>query len=300
MKTARHLTLLLFLAATPALADTPIQLQHAASPSVHVSISNTVGDVHVTGWDRNEVQVTGDLGNGARPLAITGDDSHLEIKVQPKGGGGWFNWNSSNSMGSTTLDVHVPVGASLHVNVVSSSAAIDGLRGGSIKLDSISGRVRIDARTPSLEVDSVSGGVTFSGHADHADLQTVSGDIVAPSIGLDASLQTVSGHIQAGGGPWKQFKLSTVSGDANVNGSMAPDGQIDIDSMSGDIDLRLPTDLSSTIHASTFSGDLHSDFGTPKTSQHGPGSSLVVTVGQGNGSVKAETFSGDLRIHKQN
>lgn len=299
MKTTRHLSLLLCLAAGPALADTPIQLQHAATPTTRVSITNTVGEVRVTGWNRNQVEVTGDLGSGTRPLAITGSDDNLVIKVRPQGGGGWFNWNSNSDMGPTTLDVHVPVGASLHVDVISASTDIQGMRDGAIKLNSISGRLRIDARTPRLEVDSVSGGIAFSGHADRADLQTVSGDILAPSLGGSADLQTVSGHIQAGGGPWKQFKLSTVSGDADVSGSLAMDGNIDIDSMSGDIDLRLPASVSTTIHASTFSGDLHSDFGTPKSSGHGPGSALDTTVGQGNGTIKAETFSGDLRIRKQ-
>jgi hypothetical protein len=299
MNAARYLPLLLCLSIGQALADTPIQLQHAATPTVRVSISNTAGEVHVTAWDRNQVQVSGNLGDGAKPLRIAGSDDDLSIKVQPESGGGWFDWGDSSRMGPTTLDVRVPRGASLRVDVVSAPLDIDGTRGGSLKLNSISGRVRVNAQTPSLDVDGVSGGIAFSGHAERADLQTVSGDILAPSLGDDVELQTVSGRIQAGGGPWKRFKLSTVSGDAEINGSLAADGRIDIDSMSGDIDLRLPANLSGAIHASTFSGDLHSDFGTPKSSEHGPGSSLDATAGDGHGTINAETFSGDLRIRKQ-
>ena len=299
MKTARYLPLLLCLPIGQALADTPIQLQHTATPTARISVSNVAGEVHVTAWDRNEVQVGGSLGDGAKPLAITGSDDNLSIKVQPQGGGGWFDWGDSNHMGATTLDVRVPRGATLHVNVVSAPLAIDGTRGGTLKLNSISGRVRVNAQTPSLDVDSVSGGIAFSGHADRADLQTVSGDILAPSLGDDARLQTVSGHIQVSGGPWKHFKLGTVSGDATISGNLAANGQINIDSMSGDIDLRLPAGLSGSIHASTFSGDLHSDFGSPTSSAHGPGSALDTTVGDGRGTIKVETFSGDLRIRKQ-
>ena len=299
MKTARFLPLLLCLPIGQALADTPIQLQHAATPTARISVSNVAGEVHVTAWDRNEVQVGGSLGDGAKPLAITGSDDDLSIKVQPQGGGGWFDWGDSNHMGSTTLDVRVPRGATLRVNVVSAPVDIEGTRGGTLKLNSISGRVRVNAQTPSLDVDSVSGGIAFSGRADHADLQTVSGDILAPSLGDDAKLQTVSGRIQVGGGPWKRFKLGTVSGDATISGGLAADGQLDINSMSGDIDLRLPTAISATIHATTFSGDLHSDFGTPKSSEHGPGSALDTSVGSAHGTINVETFSGDLRIRKQ-
>ena len=52
------------------------------------------------------------------------------------------------------------------------------------------------------------------------------------------------------------------------------------------------------MHASTFSGDLRSDFGTPQRPEHGPGSTLDTVAGSGNGKIVIETFSGDLRIRK--
>lgn len=299
MKTVRYLPLLLWLSIGSALADTPIELQHAATPHAQVSISNIAGEVHVTAWDRNLVQVGGSLGDGAKPLAITGSDDNLSIKVEPQGGGGWFNWGSNSRMGSTTLDVHVPRGASLKVEVVSAPLSIDGIDGGKLKINSISGRVRIDAQTPSLDVNSVSGDISFSGHAERADLQTVSGDILAPALGHEVDLQTVSGRIKAGGGPWQQLSLSTVSGDAQLSGGLAGGGKLDINSMSGDVELTLPAALSSAIHASTFSGDLRSDFGAPTHAEHEPGSSLDAVAGGGDGKITIETFSGDLRIHRQ-
>jgi hypothetical protein len=299
MKTIRTLPLLLSLAVGQALAGTPIHLQHPATATAHISISNTNGEVHVTAWDRNEVQVEGELGDGARPLVITGSDDAMAIKVQPQGGGGWFSWNDNSHLGPTTLDVRVPRRASLKVDVVSAPLDIDGTDGGSLKINSISGRVRINARTPSLDVNSVSGGIAFAGQATQANLQTVSGDILAPALGKDADLQTISGHIQASGGPWRRLKLSTVSGDAQVDGALAPGGRIGIDSMSGDIDLRLPAALSATLKASSFSGDLRSDFGTPRSSAHGPGSALETTAGSGDGQIEVETFSGDLRIRRK-
>ncbi|MGC1550864.1 MAG: DUF4097 family beta strand repeat-containing protein [Rhodanobacter sp.] len=299
MKTARYLPLLLCLSIGQALADTPINLQHAATPNAQISISNVSGEVRVTAWDRNQVQVGGNLGDGAKPLAITGSDDNLSIKVEAQGSNGLFNWGNNSRMGSSNLDIHVPAGASLQIDVVSAPLSIDGTNGGKLKLNSISGRIRINAQTPSLDVESVSGGIAFAGHAGRAALQTVSGDILAPSLGNDVDLQTVSGRIQAGGGPWQRLKLSTVSGDVQLNGNLATGGKLDIDSMSGDVQLQLPSTLSSTIHASSFSGDLRSDFGTPKESDNGPGSSLDAVTGGGNSKITIETFSGDLRIRKQ-
>ena len=298
--TLRYLPLATLLYAGLACADTPLDLTHPATPKAHVSISNIKGEVTVTAWDRNEVHVGGSLGDGARPLAITGSDGDLEIKVQAQGKSGVFNWGSDNAMGSTNLDVQVPRGASLEVNVVSAPLSVDGTDGGAIEVNSVSGKVRIHVRTPSLQVDSVSGGIEQSGKADRAELQTVSGDILAPSLGDQAKLETVSGRVQVRGGPWQTFTLSTVSGDVDVSGGLAANGRMDIDSMSGDVQLMLPADVSAAIHASSFSGDLRSDFGTPTKPEHGPGSSLDVRLGDGHGKINVETFSGDLRVRRQN
>jgi hypothetical protein len=300
MQTAlRYLPLATLLYAGLACADTPLDLSHPATPKAHVSISNIKGQVTVTAWDRNEVHVGGSLGDGTRPLAISGSDSDLEIKVQAQGKSGMFNWGSDNVMGSTTLNVQVPRGASLEVHVVSAPLSIDGTDGGTIEVNSVSGKIRIHARTPSLQVDSVSGGIEQSGRADRAELQTVSGDILAPALGDQAKLETVSGQVQANGGPWRTFTLSTVSGDVDVAGGLAADGRMDINSMSGDVQLTLPADVSAAIHASSFSGDLRSAFGKAERKEHGPGSELSVQQGSGSAHVGIESFSGDVRIRRQ-
>lgn len=301
MKTARYLPLLLcLLPAAQAFADTPLDVSHPAAPTAHITISNVKGEVTVTTWNRNEVHVGGKLGDGAEPLAIEGSENNLTINVQAKGHGqsGWFNWGGENAMAPTDLEVTVPRGASLKINVVSAQASVDGIDGGDIDVNSVSGRLRIHAQTPVLNAVSVSGSVAFSGHAEQAKLQTVSGDILAPSLGGKVELQTVSGRIQAGGGPWQQLSLSTVSGDVQLSGGLAADGSMSVDSMSGDVQLQFPATLNSNVHVNTFSGDLRSDFGTPTHPEHGPGSALDAVAGNGRGKIHIETFSGDVRIRK--
>lgn len=300
MNTYRYLPLLLCLCVGQALADTPIQLRHDATPTARVSISNIAGTVNVTAWDRNEVQVSGRLGDGTKPLLITGSNGDLSIKVEPLGGSGWFNWGGDSNMAPTALELHVPRAASLNVDVISAPLVIDGMDGGQIEVNTVSGKARINARTPSLKVESVSGAIELAGHAEQADLQSVSGEILAPSLGHDVQLQTISGRIQAAGGPWQKLTLSTVSGDVQLTGGLAVNGSVGIDSMSGDVQLQLPANTSARLHANTFSGDLRSDFGTPATPEHGPGSSLDTSMGDGGGKINVETFSGDLRVRRQN
>lgn len=299
MKTARYFPLLLSLCVGQALADTPIQLSHDATAHAHISIGNVAGTVTVTGWDRNQVQVSGRLGDGAKPLVIGGTAADLTIKVEPQGSSRWLSWGSDSRMAPTTLELHVPKAASLEIGVVSAPLVVDGIDGGTIVINTVSGRARVNARTPSLKVESVSGGIELAGHAEQADLQSVSGDILAPVLGSEAKLQTISGRIQAQGGPWRKLTLSTVSGDVQLTGGLSADGSLSVDSMSGDVQLQLPASASGTLHASSFSGDLRSDFGTVQKTEHGPGSSLDAKLGEGSGRIHLETFSGDLRIRRQ-
>lgn len=294
------LPLALMTVLSPALADTPIDQTRPLDAKAHLSIENVKGSVRVTTWDRNQVHITGSLGDGVRKLAVDGDAHDLSIKVEGPNDSGWFNWGNDTHMGPTELNVQVPRGISLNVDVVSAPVGIDGLDGGKVEVNTVSGRVHASLRaSPKVSVDSVSANIDLSGAVGDADLQTVSGDINAPQLGDIGKLETVSGDIRIGGGPFRKLSMNTVSGDIDVSGGLAPGGNIDVDSMSGDVGLNLPASLSATISASSFSGDLRSDFGHVVEHEHGPGSELKADVGGGHGTITLQTFSGDLRIRRQ-
>lgn len=284
--------------AGPALADTPIHQDRTVAADATINISNVSGTITVSGWDRPRVEVTGSLGAGSGGLDIHGDTQHLSIKVKgPKASSsGWFGWGSNTSMAPSELDVHVPRGATLDIHTVSANVRVSAVRGGNVQINDVSGRIAVDAQAPSIKVQGVSGRVRLDGRYDKADLQTVSGDIHAPHLGPAVSVQTVSGEIAVGGGPFDSFTASTVSGDIAVTGGMRSDGHMDIDSMSGDVNLSLPATAPVSLHAATFSGDIHSDIGSVQHRAHGPGASLDARAGQNGGSIRVKTFSGDVHV----
>ncbi len=277
-------------------ADTPIHLGHDAAPDATVIIRNVKGDVRVTGWNENRVQVDGNLGSGAKPLQITGDPRALEIKVESAGSSGWLNLGGSDNMGPTSLDIHVPHAAALEVHTVSAPVDIDGMDGRSVQAGSVSGRVHLGVRAGNVKVDTVSGDVDLAGSARRFEAQTVSGDVQAATLSGNANAQTVSGAVLLRGGPMGKVNLGTVSGRIQLDAAVAPDAAWKIDTMSGDVRLGLPGDASARIKADTFSGDLHSDFGKAIGSEHGPGEHLDARVGQGNGAITVNSFSGDVHI----
>ena len=282
MKAAACSTLALAIAFAlgDARADSPINEHRDASPTAQIEVSNVKGTVTVSGWDKPEVAITGTLGDGAKKLSVEGSADHLRIKVEPPDKQGWFSWGADTRMGDSVLDIRVPKNAEMKIEVVSADVSLSGVAGRSLRVDGVSGKLRLDSGAKEVELDSVSGDIDVTGSADRAHVETVSGNIRARGLG-------------------GQVKFETVSGDVNLRGKPDTGARVDVETMSGDVHLYLPSDVSARLNASSFSGRIRSDFGTVTEPEHGPGSSLEVNAGSGGGQVKLQTFSGDIDIRKQ-
>jgi DUF4097 and DUF4098 domain-containing protein YvlB len=291
--------MLLLAVAGAAAAGTPINETRKADANARIDVSNIKGAVTVSGWDRDEVAVSGSLGDGAKELAIDGSADHLVIKVLPPDKQGWFSWGAESRMGDTVLDLKVPRGAEMKIEVVSADVALTGVAGRMLDVNSVSGKVRLDSDAKEVEIDSVSGNIDLTGKAERGHLETVSGNIRARGLGGTLKFETVSGDVDAENGDYRELSAGTVSGDINLRGKPTKDARVDVETMSGDVHLYVPPDLSAHLRATTFSGSIRSDFGTVKEEDHGPGSSLDATAGAGDARVNLQTFSGDIEVRRQ-
>ncbi len=282
-----------------AFAGTPINETRSVSSDARIEVSNVRGSVTVRGWDKAEVSITGTLGEGSKGLTVHGTGSHLRIKVEPPGSQGWFSWGSSNNMQDSTLDIRMPRQGSLQVDVVSALVDASDIRGRELRVESVSGKVRLEAKVRELAVDSVSGNVDMNGSAEHAKFESVSGDVRVRASGGEFKFDTVSGDVDAELASYREITGGTVSGDMRLRGMPTRDARVEIETMSGDVNLKLPADASGRLQAETFSGSLDTDFGKTSEPDHGPGRSLETTVGDGTGRYRLETFSGDIEIRKQ-
>ena len=78
------------LACAPLFAGTPINETRPLDPRGRIDIDNVKGRIEVRAWDRNEVRITGTLGDGVEKLVIDGDRNDLEVRVEyPQRMGGW-------------------------------------------------------------------------------------------------------------------------------------------------------------------------------------------------------------------
>lgn len=286
--------------APDALAATPINETRPASASARIEVSNVRGGVTVTGWERNEVEIKGSLGEGSKlDISGGGDNLKIEVRSEEGGGSGWSWWGSSGPREDTRLDIRVPRAAAIDVDSVSADVRVEGIEGSAaVEVDSVSGDVRVDARSERLTLGSVSGDLAMRGSARRSELESVSGDINADGVSEDLKVESVSGSVVIAGPGFSSIRGSTVSGDLAVSGALAEGARVDLESMSGDVDLNVSGELSARIEVETFSGSIRSDWGTVEKEDHGPGASLRTTAGSGSATVTLESFSGDVTVRK--
>lgn len=283
------LSLLLALLLTPAVrAAKPVDETRAANPDARISIENVAGSVRVTGWDGNEVHVTGTVGDATEGLSVTGGPDHLSIEVEiPRG-------NHGGDV-SADLEIQVPAGCQLEVETV--SASIDATElSGRAELSSVSGSITLAGRPSGADVETVSGAIQIRGSGTPVDVESVSGSITLTGVAGQVDVSTVDGSIAVTSEEIRRGDFEAVSGDIRISGALAADAHLDIEGHSSSITLAVPSGTSARFDVTTFSGDIDNGLGPAAESAGGyaPGKSLEFTLGSGSAEVSIETFSGNV------
>jgi DUF4097 and DUF4098 domain-containing protein YvlB len=293
LKKPIHSSLLLAIALPVAALAGPVDRTVKAEANGEVEISNVSGTIDVRGWDRNEVQVTGHLGDDVERLDVETSGGHTLVKVVlPRG---------RNSDGEAVLEIKVPRMSAVEVSAVSADVSSKGVLG-TQRLKSVSGEVTADISSPDSEVRSVSGDVTVRGNGKVSSLRlsSVSGNIDLMNAAGKLDVVTVSGDARVIMGETNEVRARTTSGNFNLNAKLTNVGRIDTESVSGEITLRVSAPGSISTEIETFSGDINGCLAEGKVervSKYGPGSRLYIRGVEGGGAVvRAKTLSGDVDI----
>lgn len=278
------------------LAATPIDQTRPLDARGKVEIDNLKGRIQVRAWNRNEVRITGSLGEGVEKLVIEGQGDHLLVRAQyPKQIGAW----RGDRTGPTDLQLQVPLRADLDIESVSADIDVDGVAPGELSIDTVSGKVVVAAAPEHADITTVSGDLQATLNSGDVKVETVSGDArVSGRLKGQVHGETVSGRlsIDSNGENLRRLSTGTVSGDTSIAVGMVDGGEIKSQTVSGDIRLRLPRNVSARVNAQSFSGDLSAPGATVRKEEFGPGSSLDQRYGSGAGEIHLETFSGDAKV----
>lgn len=253
-----------------------------------VRIVNVAGEIRVSGWDREEVDVRAELGGGVERLDVIEESNGVEVKVVlPKFGVG----NKS-----ADLVVRVPEDSRVEISAVSADVSVDDLKG-DVRIKLVSGDVSARVGGEELEVAAVSGDISLSGDdgSGRVRVRTVSGDVRVTDYSGDVEASSVSGDVGVILDSVGDARLSTTSGDLRLSGDLQSGARIEAESVSGDVVLDLEAEGRSNVDIETHSGDIGGCYSdqVQRKGKHGPGKFLRLQGDPDGADVRVKTVSGD-------
>jgi len=271
-----------------------------------IKIDNIAGKVTLTAWDKNEIEVTGKLGEDVTRLdfKVDGDTADIEVVVP----------NGRKRKIRSELVVFAPRHSNVDIETISASVTVIGFDEDSHKVDTTSGAILLENVSGELDLESVSGSVTVKNADDEVkagsvsgavkiegnnlsqvDAHNVSGSITIKGTSEEIDANTVSGSIRIETGNAEEVKLESVAGSIIYEGGMDKNGELRADSLSGSIRINFDEPVEGEYDLQTFSGSIRCSYG-PDIKSRGKGKNIRFDVNDGDASIRVETFSGSIVI----
>jgi DUF4097 and DUF4098 domain-containing protein YvlB len=254
-----------------------------------VRISNLVGSVHVTGWDRDSVALRGSVAKGDK-LFMGGGPQGVKMFIEPA--------NDRNPQPSR-LDVMVPARAKLWVKTATADIEVSGVTG-ELDLYVVGGTIRVTGNPSELNAEAIDGDIHVIGSPGWIRAKSASGEVTLKGESRDVGMSTVSGGITVdGSGKFERAKIETVTGVIRFNGDIEKGAAIDFDSHSGQVDITIPRKTGVDFDIATIAGAITNDLNYSRTTKgrYGRGSELVMTNSLGGARVTVRSFKGSVTLH---
>jgi DUF4097 and DUF4098 domain-containing protein YvlB len=167
---------------------------------------------------------------------------------------------------------------------------------GPIRIEGVHGDITADGDAANIDVKSASNG--------HVHLRTLKGTINLANVNNGhVEINSVSGPVNLTNVSGPRMEVNTTNGKVTYHGDFASNGDYDVTTHSGDIDIFMPANASTDISVRSVTGKVENDYPfQPK--QHtslalAAGKSFAGTSNQGGSSVELRSFSGTIRVKKQ-
>ena len=258
-----------------------------------VRISNLVGSVRVTGWDRDSVSLRGTLPKGDK-LFMGGGPQGMKAFVEPL--------NDRNPQPSS-LEVMVPTRAKVWVKTATAEIDVSGITG-ELDLYVVGGRIRVSGRPAELNAEAIDGDIEVNGKPGWLRAKSASGSVTLNGSSSDVSISTVSGGITVNsfpaesGGKFERAKIESVTGPIRFNADIEKGAAIDFDTHGGSMDIGIPRRTGADFDIASIAGTISNElnYARPVKGRYGRGSELVMTNASGGARVTIRSFKGPVTL----
>ena len=227
----------------------------ATGPNPDVTVEIMQGSIQVTGWDRQEVRITGTVGDNLQGLEISADRDDVEIEVD------YPDRTIVNPMAAEAhLEISVPAGASIEIEMFNGGITVTDVHG-SVELATVSGNIVVNGRAE--EVDAEVGERRHHHLRGRGRRRGRIGErsVIVDGASGDISISTMNGRIKVTAVEADSVDLESMSGSIEFRGGLAGDGDLSASGYSSDIVLVLPSATSASFEIETHTGDIENDFG---------------------------------------
>jgi hypothetical protein len=279
------------LVAVPLAAQQKIDRRIAIAPDASIRITNMAGITRITGWDVDSIAVVGTLPAGSS-FFLGGKGQFAKMGVERR--------DETLAEPGSTLELKVPRGARVWVKSGTANVEVTGLRG-EVECVSVSGSIRVEGSPKLLIAESMEGNLSASGPMDVVRLKGGAGSITIRGARGDITASTVGGAIVAMDGAVVRAHLETVSGTIAYDGSVDPRGTLESVTHSGDVTLRLPSEISAEFDLESFDGAIVVGLlgKGPDPEKPLKGKPLSFVTGAGGSHIMVRSFKGEIRILKR-
>jgi hypothetical protein len=274
-------------------------------------LENVAGAIVVTGAGGDDVRVEATKRvrrpNEAEAKTVL---SEMTIEVAERSGRvevrTRYPYQRNRGFGSVDYTVSVPRDASVTLRSVSGSIEVTNING-DLRAESVSGDLVAKGARRIRQAKTVSGNLEIAdGEAEDLSVGSISGNIIVTKLkARDIGAQTVSGSVRLSDIESERAAVRSVSGDIEYAGRFARNGRYQLQSHSGDVRIAPSDDRGFAVDATTFSGDVRSDY--PLTLQSVPDNAMAPgrrsrsirgTFGDAGATLTLQSFSGDIVIAK--
>ncbi|HLZ91864.1 MAG TPA: DUF4097 family beta strand repeat-containing protein [Candidatus Acidoferrum sp.] len=285
------------------------------SGPIRLELSNTSGDVSITGSADGKVHVHGNArasGMGFESPEKRLNDLLANPPVEQHGdtirvGGEMRRFRNV----SVTYEIEVPRDTEIASSVLSGSQRIQNVRG-PVKAEGASGSIRVSHIERQTQLSTLSGSISADHIGDDIRANSASGTVTVSDIKGDVRISALSGATQVtkpGGrveastasgsvdveGANNDVKAHAASGRVNVQGNPGATSYWDLKTASGSVQLDVPSNASFHLAAEAISGEIKSDI--PVVVEEQNKHSLRARVGSGTGGrIEVHTVSGEIRL----
>jgi DUF4097 and DUF4098 domain-containing protein YvlB len=281
---------------------------------IRLELANASGDVTITGGTDNKVHVHAEVrssGMGFDSPQKRLDEVVSNPPVEQKGDTIRIGKDISRVRNvSISYVIEVPHDTEVNTQVASGSQTILNVRG-PVKADSASGSIRVDNVERQTQLTTLSGSIEAQNINDDLRASSASGSVTVSKIKGDVRISALSGTTQISGpggrvdantasgtvevqGATRDVKAHAASGRVDVQGNPSESSYWDLKTVSGVVQLGVPSSANFHLTAEAVSGQIKTD--VPIVIEEQGKHSLRARMGNGGGRVEVHTVSGEIRV----